>query len=657
MPPEQDTPEPQSRAKARTAKKAPSGDLNEAEGKFLYHLVKVGGVTGGPPASLGQIYESSFNELSEEDQALVRRLGGRKGQRTPKTQNENYITKPMIKQLAFRLQTRRWSTERPPYQDRPYISRHPDGYTLEGDSYITLVLTAKIAFAMQEWTKRHSTQEIPLQTFIDDVSADCKVSTKRVEDRIEWLKEQRYISFPFGESSSSCIVVVDDKMTAQRRYINRVATLPLRDDPVSLMERVTSPYPESSLARSPERVVATAAQAVQTTIEDQRGTCVLLGDDRKAFKHVLERYTPSTREPKVLRLRDAHARAREKPMRFRHLYEELEKGFRGFVEGVEADTIAAIFVFGWVVDRQYMKTIQAAVNGLEDRVEFYRLRFPAPLLSFIILDYDNDTHEVLFGWGELGDGTPGVFASTNKRLVQVFSNYYNALIQSATAVSIEALSARSVEPMEMPARSEQDLTILPKWDQSVILEKLKNSPKDAELRLLTTFFVNDASIFDILDSLLLDSTRKFKVLLMDPRPTNTVLMERRYGTGKPEERVLREGWSAETAAARIGLELRLFEACQGRLEHARVALRRGRQNRNKRKIGTLEVRVYDTVPTLVHYQIGEEIVVGFLLTRRSGDDGPMICVKKGEPLWSVLEENWNTCWEIGTEWPPSDGGG
>jgi hypothetical protein len=171
------------------------------------------------------------------------------------------------------------------------------------------------------------------------------------------------------------------------------------------------------------------------------GVCISpLGNDRDAFiEYLLEKYQPPQNKkrdgepglsPKknLIKVRDVHARSKENAVRTSY-YKELKRGLRRFLRRSAADSIAASFIFGWLVDKQYEKTIKEAIKGLEDKVEFYRLYCPAPMLNVLLLDFDDGTHEVLFGWGQLEDSKPEVFTSTNEELVQVFSNYYNALQQ------------------------------------------------------------------------------------------------------------------------------------------------------------------------------------------------------------------------------------
>ena len=73
----------------------------------------------------------------------------------------------------------------------------------------------------------------------------------------------------------------------------------------------------------------------------------------------------------------------------------------------------------------------------------------------------------------------------------------------------------------------QGIIAQPLWDETIFLEALEHSPDDAEIRLLTTFFQN-SDLLDKLQRLLrkTGSTRRVKVLLIDPRPENSVILEK-----------------------------------------------------------------------------------------------------------------------------------
>jgi hypothetical protein len=155
---------------------------------------------------------------------------------------------------------------------------------------------------------------------------------------------------------------------------------------------------------------------------------------------------------------------------------------------------------------------------------------------------------------------------------------------------------------------------------------LIDSPDNAQIRILTTFYDTgrlSVSLFD----LLVGSNRTMQILLMDPSPNNVVL-EKRYGR---EE--LRQNFTPKMAASRIDLELKALEDCRQRLaEHG--------------KSDSLRVRVYDTIPTLTSLQVGDRMLVGFLFTRKSGEDSPMVILDKADPAWNVFAKNWEDVWGL-----------
>jgi hypothetical protein len=214
-------------------------------------------------------------------------------------------------------------------------------------------------------------------------------------------------------------------------------------------------------------------------------------------------------------------------------------------------------------------------------------------------------------------------------------------------IEAEAVKARLIEEWEkhskiarLPLASEQGVTIEQRWSNDRVREMLRKSAPDATIRILITFFVHDLGLLDMLSDLLINSNRKVEILMMDPSERNRPILEKRYGDGQRE---LREGLTATTAAARINAQLDDLERRQERLKTLAEA---EAQSGKARSIGSLEVLVYESVPTLVSYQIQDEMLVALLLTHKAFDDGPMIKIKKGEPLWDIMEDNWTKCREF-----------
>ncbi len=167
--------------------------------------------------------------------------------------------------------------------------------------------------------------------------------------------------------------------------------------------------------------------------------CDFLGNDREAMRYVLARYAPAS-TPRLIGVRDTHVRA-EVPMRYReNYYRELQAAFSDFLGRSDPETTVCTLICGWEVDKHYMRMVQAAAEGQAEKLKCYRLRQPAPLMNFILMDYDDLTSEVLFGWGQGKPGRPGsVFRSKDRRLVEEFNDFYEILLQSADLVPIASL--------------------------------------------------------------------------------------------------------------------------------------------------------------------------------------------------------------------------
>src|SRR5262249_26058050 len=137
----------------------------------------------------------------------------------------------------------------------------------------------------------------------------------------------------------------------------------------------------------------------EETVNSTTVECYYLGNDREAMRYVLDRYA-ATSTPRLIGLRDTHVRA-ELPMRYReNYYRELQAAFSEFLRRSDPETTVCTLICGWEVDKHYMRMVQSAAEGQAEKLKCYRLRNPAPLMNFILMDYDDLTSEVLFGWGQ-----------------------------------------------------------------------------------------------------------------------------------------------------------------------------------------------------------------------------------------------------------------
>ncbi|HEV2990282.1 MAG TPA: helix-turn-helix domain-containing protein [Candidatus Angelobacter sp.] len=168
--------------------------------------------------------------------------------------------------------------------------------------------------------------------------------------------------------------------------------------------------------------------------------CCYIGDDPTALKHVVEQYRrPSRSGLKLIGIRDTHARP-EMPMRRHEDHKNVQKAVIEFLRHTDADDTVATFIFGWEVNKSYVKMVQAVARRHGDKVKCYQLQNPVPLMSFILLDYDDLTSEVFFGWGQGKPNRPGaVFRSRDVDLVEEFNTYYDMLFRASKPVDVKLL--------------------------------------------------------------------------------------------------------------------------------------------------------------------------------------------------------------------------
>lgn len=174
--------------------------------------------------------------------------------------------------------------------------------------------------------------------------------------------------------------------------------------------------------------------------------------DAEAFKYLSSLYSSEKLSPKLARIRDTHARLETQPLGFGANYRENGEAFSKFLARGDEHVTRAIVILGDKWDENYVRSfLMEPVRGHEHKIEYFWL--PAPILSFIILDYEDGTNEVYFGWGRLGFPSPGVFASKDQDLVQAFSHYFDMLRASAQPVPAASLAN--------PAQLHRERTPLP----------------------------------------------------------------------------------------------------------------------------------------------------------------------------------------------------
>jgi hypothetical protein len=169
-----------------------------------------------------------------------------------------------------------------------------------------------------------------------------------------------------------------------------------------------------------------------------------------------------------------------------------------------------------------------------------------------------------------------------------------------------------------------------RWDERELIRLLELSPDDAFIRIFVSFFVADGDLFAVIEELLAHSRRTVEIMMLDP---DAPIIDIRYGTAG---RRLRKGTlSADGARLEIKKQLGGLKSMHQRLEGAS----------DDGSGGTLRVYVYDCAPTLISYQICDQVLIGMLLLHASANFGPMIYLKKDakkeNSLWNAIRDNWN----------------
>jgi hypothetical protein len=342
--------------------------------------------------------------------------------------------------------------------------------------------------------------------------------------------------------------------------------------------------------------------------------CYYIGDDIAALMYLIKRL------PQLIEFRDVHTRSEYGYNRYTEKsLDAFHKGVRTFLSE-DRDNRVELLV-GQMAEKNYMEAFTAAVDGQEKKVRCFRLRRSGPLMNFVLLYYSEGTpqKEVLFGWGRYSHSSgESVFRSSHHRLVQEFEKLYESLVKSSDLAPITQLSDFNYEYAEAPI-------INAAWDQERIYQLFKSARKGAEVRILTTIFLDDRMMYEEFQTLL-ERGVHIKITLMNHK--NAQLVKARF------ER--RKKLDPPKATELIKEQLRSL------LEIS------AEQNFS----GSLEVRQSDLMPFAFFVQSEETILMGLLPPLAPYSSGPMIEVKVSSKLGRTLMKNWEAYWKSGVQTSP-----
>lgn len=184
------------------------------------------------------------------------------------------------------------------------------------------------------------------------------------------------------------------------------------------------------------------------------------------------------------------------------------------------------------------------------------------------------------------------------------------------------------------------------WDYQGICRAMTRAADDAEIRILQTWFPEEAFIARRRE-LCADDKKRFalQVLLIDPRarPPCSVRSPRRSRDAQV--------CSPASAATQVRSTAADLFKMKERIEPER---RRRRSHGRRTDNVDLEVRFYSVMPFGPIYQIGNDVMyVGFYLSFGTSAEGPMIETKNrpDNRLWHKFHRPFEEAWEAETTRP------
>lgn len=194
-----------------------------------------------------------------------------------------------------------------------------------------------------------------------------------------------------------------------------------------------------------------------------------------------------------------------------------------------------------------------------------------------------------------------------------------------------------------------DIVVHKNWDMARITESLRRAPDDAVVRILQTWFPEEAFI-PALRYLYLQDQKEFvlDVLLIDPATKDGLL----------GSRVMLRNLTPEDAAKEVTNTVSGLRDMKSQVEKARSEARPGAR---RTKGVDLEIRVYKFMPFGPIYQIGEEVMyVGFFINFGTSSEAPMLEIRNTphNRLWALFRHHYDEGWsDVNTKsvWPvPTD---
>ncbi len=275
-------------------------------------------------------------------------------------------------------------------------------------------------------------------------------------------------------------------------------------------------------------------------------------------------------------------------------------------------------VFGDLTDRAYVDAMATAAKAAPLATRGYFLSRSTPLINFMVLDFADGHHEVLFGWGNRdansGSSHDSIFLSRDGTFIDEFSKLF-ALLKDRADKYVR------LDEWDVQTLSTAKIAAFYPWEQARYLEltsRLATSKKKVDLRICTTLF---HSLFDLNLPAVLPRCR-IRIIMINP--ANQTLLKARF--------LHRADFDLKEALKRIKSQLK---------ELGRIA-----PNRD------LQVRLSDAMPSGITVITPQTALIGVMFADYSYARGPMIEAERGTELWTRALADWKIRWDAGKQVVP-----
>jgi len=176
--------------------------------------------------------------------------------------------------------------------------------------------------------------------------------------------------------------------------------------------------------------------------------------------------------------------------------------------------------------------------------------------------------------------------------------------------------------------------IYPSWRSDLICKTIRSADANSTISLLQTSFPNANELLPLLQHLLVDGGKAFKLRILVANPHSD------DGWAIVKARVYLRDQEASHHAGEIVDQLGPFKSLKIKVDKA------WQQHRNGAKLD-LQIRVYEHLPFGPQYHIGEkQSFIGFFICDKSSINAPMLRVgPNSHEIWNVFRHDFEAAWD------------